>query len=218
MTESRLHPLAQVPTNSTTASRHQLRAGHDEFDLGMPALHHRPFDNQYPSETSLASEEIGSSQSDLDLGSKGRKADDDLQYLSPGTSTLPYSTPPRRPYDASGQARTSGPSRLAASVGRSSTLRSVSRTLRKASVRVVNIMGKEREDGLARLPDDDGEYEDNADDTKKDGSIEMVPTPADRPRPQPMPPEFDGLRGRTLGVFGPRSSVRRAMDALMRNP
>lgn len=215
--ESRLHPLAHTPTTSTIISR-PPRTGYDESDLGMPAPLNPAYAHQYPSETSLASEEINSSQSDLDLASKGKKLDEDQQYLSPGTSTLPYSTPPRRPYDASGQARSSGPSRLASSVTRNPTLRSVSRTLRAASVRVVNIMGKERDGGLARLPDDDGTYDDSSDDLKKDGSMEMVQTPADRPRPQPMPPEQGGLRGRTLGMFGPRSTVRRAMDALMRNP
>ena len=87
-------------------------------------------------------------------------------------------------------------------------------------MRVVNIMGRERDEGLARLPDDDGSYDDSVEDLKKDGGVEMVQTPGERerPRPEPMPPESGVLRGRTLGIFGPRSSIRRIMNSMMRSP
>jgi hypothetical protein len=79
-------------------------------------------------------------------------------------------------------------------------------------------MGKERDEGLARLQDDDGSNDDSVEDLKKDGGVEMVQTPAERPRPEPMPPEAGSLRGRTLGIFGPRSSIRRMMNSMMRSP
>lgn len=228
--ETHLHPLASASMASTAASgggpRSPIsRQGYDELDLGLPVVHpHSPYARQhqsyYSSETSLHSEGINSSESDLDLPSRGGKRKDaDQEFLSPGPSSLPYSSPHRRPYDpANGQAMASGPSKLASSVGRSSTLRSVSRTLRNASVRVVNIMGKERDEGLARLPDDDGSYSDSVEDLKKDEGVEMVQTPGERARPEPMPPESGALRGRTLGIFGPRSPIRRTMNSMMRSP
>lgn len=210
-----LHPLDGSSGMSATSHG---RTGYDEFDLGMSA--YRPYAaGQYPSQASLASTEINSSQSDLNLAAHDKRGlHDDQRHLSPGPSILPYSTPHKKPYDADGQPRAAGPSRLATSVGRSLTLHHVSRTLRDASARVANVMGKERDEGLSRLPDDDGYYDDSSDDLKKDGSMEMLQTAPERIRPQPMPPESAGLRGRTLGVFGPRSPVRRAMNGLMRSP
>ena len=63
-----------------------------------------------------------------------------------------------------GRMRTRAPVKLAASVGRHPTFRSVSRTLRKASVRVVNIMGAEQ-DGMAPL--DDGDEEEGGEEGEK---------------------------------------------------
>jgi hypothetical protein len=92
----------------------------------------------------------------------------------------------------------------------------VSRTIRSAGKRVVNLGGKEREDGLSRLPDDDNDIDDDStDELKRTETVEMVEAPASRPRPEAMPPER--LRGRTLGLFGPKSRVRRTMDGLMRH-
>ena len=77
-------------------------------------------------------------------------------------------------------------------------------------------MGKDKDEGLSRLPDDDGIDGDSMDDLKRRDSIQMVETPLARARPEAMPPER--LRGRTLGLFGPKSVVRRTMDSLMRHP
>lgn len=79
------------------------------------------------------------------------------------------------------------------------TLKSVSRNIRRASMRVVNLAGVTLEDRPYRLDDDD--------------------PPDDQPMGRPSPgqeealPELvrDRLRGRTLGLFGPKSVVRRAM-------
>lgn len=241
--ETRLHPLASGSMSASHPPSHRVmdaREGYEEFDLGLPILPTSPYAQHqgghgYPSETSLQSEGINSSNSDLDLAARvtghrhGNTGDDDQQFLSPGPSSIPYSSPHRRPYDSTtGQAksRLSGPSKLASSVGRSSTLRSVSRTLRNASVRVVNIMGKDRDEdagdggGLTKLPDDDGSgsFGRSTEDLKKDGGVEMRQTSAERPRPEAMPPEIVRLRGRTLGVFSSRSSIRRGMDSMMRSP
>ncbi|KAL7424030.1 calcium channel protein [Cryptotrichosporon argae] len=83
-------------------------------------------------------------------------------------------------------------------VKRSPTLKHVSQQLRKASVRVANIMAVEN-DGMVRLPDEET-------------------TGAPQPRVNGSQPPETGLRGRTLGVFTSHSSVRRTADKLLRRP
>ena len=70
----------------------------------------------------------------------------------------------------------------------------VSRSLRRASLRVVNLAGVRLEDSI-RLPDDD---EDVGDESWKDGDGDVM-----KDMGKDMP-----IRGRTLGVFGPQSRVR----------
>jgi hypothetical protein len=216
-----LHPLAHTPGGSAGSSRAHLGlgSGYDEHDLGLGVRTAPPFSHQYSSQTSLASTDQGSGHSDTEVSTQRSRqggTDDDQRWLSPGPSTLPYSTSHRKPYDDSGLPRSSPQSRLAASVTRNPTIRSVTRKLRRASVRVVNIMGKDKEEGLSRLPDDDGIDEDSTDDLKRTDRIQMVETSSARPRPEAMPPER--LRGTTLGLFGPKSVVRRTMDSIMRHP
>ena len=72
----------------------------------------------------------------------------------------------------------------------------VSRSLRRASLRVVNLAGVGLEDSI-RLPDDDvvvgdGSWKDG------DGDVDVM-----KDMGKDMP-----IRGRTLGVFGPQSRVR----------
>jgi hypothetical protein len=211
-----LHPLGSAGSSRAHLG---LGSGYDEQDLGLSARIAPPFTHPYPSQTSLESADLYSSQSDLDLpGQRSRQdeANDDQRWLSPGPSSLPYSSSHRKPYDESGLPRGSPQSRLAATVTRNPTIRSVTRKLRSASVRVVNIMGKDKDEGLSRLPDDDGIDGDSMDDLKRTDRIQMVETPTARPRPEAMPPE--GLRGKTLGLFGPKSVVRRTMDRIMRHP
>jgi len=209
-------PLRPLGSAGSSRAHLGLGSGYDEQDLGIIRTA-PPFAHPYPSQASLESGDFSSSQSDLDLPGQRHhdEANDDQRWLSPGPSSLPYSTSHRKPYDETGLPRGS-PSRLAASVTRNPTLRSVTRKLRSASVRVVNIMGKDKDEGLSRLPDDDGIDGDSTDDLKRTDSIQMVETPTARPRPEAMPPER--LRGTTLGLFGPRSVVRRTMDRLMRHP
>jgi hypothetical protein len=212
-----LHPLAGGSAGSSRA--HLGIGGYDEQDLGLGPRPTQPFSHQYSSQASLVPTDLGSSHSDLNLpdqNSRHGESSEDQQWLSPGPSTLPYTSPHRKPYDAAGQPRSSPQSRLVASVSRNPTLRSVTRKLRRASVRVVNIMGKDKDEGMSRLPDDSGMDGESTEDLKRPDRIEMVETPTNRPRPEAMPPER--LRGRTLGMFGPNSRLRRAIDRLMRHP
>jgi len=215
-----LNPLAYTPSGSAGSSRAHLGlgSGYDEQDIGLRGRPAPPFTHPYPSQTSLESAELNSSHSDLDLPGQRRQSEsnDDQRWLSPGPSSLPYSASHRRPYDEAGLARHSPQSRLATSVTRNPTLRSVTRKLRSASVRVVNILGKDKDEGVSRLPDDHDIDGDSTDDLKRTDGIQMVETPTTRPRPEAMPPER--LRGRTLGLFGSKSVVRRTMDRLMRHP
>ncbi|WWC62542.1 uncharacterized protein I303_105138 [Kwoniella dejecticola CBS 10117] len=182
-----------------------------------------------------------SSQSDLDLPLARDSFHEDRERLTPGqtydvdysasagpsnsnsnsnskkSSPLSRGSPgkKRKPYDENGLAR-------------HSTLRKVSKTIRSASIRVVNIMGVDKEDdahaharngGVERLGSDDDDEE--TEHTPKKESIGLgirgVATIPEPSRPDPRPPEI-GLRGKTLGVFGRDSKVRIAMNNLMKYP
>ncbi|OCF43572.1 high-affinity cell membrane calcium channel [Kwoniella heveanensis CBS 569] len=229
-----------LPTSATSTP-------FDEF-LPAPSQVHpgAPFFRKYDSEISLASADT--------VSDRHRDSfDQATERLTPGPAALGYdlsvpnnsvSSSPgrssgnnniknsgspgrspgkhRKPYDANGLAR-------------SSTLRTVSRTIRKASGRVVNIMGVDRDKdkdrdpghGLKRLASNDDDEEEEEDINAKRGggqdeergTIGLGIQGTDVPpslRPDPRPPE--GLRGRTLGVFGRNSKTRKAMDGLMRYP
>ncbi|KAG8959952.1 calcium channel protein [Tulasnella sp. 419] len=79
------------------------------------------------------------------------------------------------------------------------TLKSVSRNLRRVSVRVVNLAGITLEDRPIRLEDD------HMDETPK-----ALETPTGE-NPSFLPNHASALPGRTLGVFGPHSTFRRTM-------
>ena len=191
---------------------------HDEYDLGSGSTPQpRPFLHQFFSDASLdSSGEVSSGQSEGDDG-------EDRERLtasgSGSTVTGHRRQPSRRVYEEDGLAASLGPAKLAASVGRSPTFQSVSRTIRKASIRVVNIMGSDHEHGMARLEDEDEEEEEEDIDRKKDDQGESqnpLPTLSTLPkRPDPKPPEAR-VTGRTLGLFSSRSRIRRAMDRLLR--
>ncbi|WWC88695.1 uncharacterized protein L201_003608 [Kwoniella dendrophila CBS 6074] len=186
-----------------------------------------PFSHKYESNTSL-----DSSQSDLELPNRGNSFQEDRERLTPSLSydnnqtsssftsnnkkrsPLSSNSSPgnkRKPYDEKGLARTS-------------TLRKVSKTIRSASVRVVNIMGvdssksKDQEAGIERLGSEDDE--DDKDNGKRENiglgirNSNIIPDPI---RPDPRPPEI-GLRGKTLGLFTKNSKIRKSMDNLMKNP
>ena len=191
----------------------------EEYDLGSgstpePQPVNRPFFHQIESEASLDS----SGQSD------GNDSED-RERLTPrasGSNGIGHRRQPsRRVFDEHGLARPSGIPKLAATVARSPTFRTVSRTLRKASVRVVNIMGSDQDQGMVRLDDYENEEEEEDDvDTKvadeEDGQAPKLTTRLPL-RPDPMPPE-GRLRGRTLGLLGRQSWTRRAMDGVLRHP
>lgn len=83
------------------------------------------------------------------------------------------------------------------------TLRSVSRNIRRVSVRVVNLAGITLEDKPIRLDDDDPPPEkgDHLDHLTQEESNQET--------------SVNRLRGRTLGVFGPTSGFRRTMLSLL---
>ncbi|ORY24315.1 high-affinity cell membrane calcium channel [Naematelia encephala] len=215
------HTRAAVGLGTLTApSRTHLMtpsAPVDEYDLGditPSGAATSPFFHQFQSEASLTT---------TDAGSNPEEGDDDdnrdREMLSPNSEATGHRRQlSRRVYDDDGVARSAGPSKLASMVSRSPTFRNVSNTLRKASVRVVNILGSDRDDGRMRLGD---EYESSEDLDKKDEEDlgqPPSPKPASIPpsRPDPMPPER--LRGRTLCFFTSASKIRRAMDGIMRTP
>ncbi|OCF72967.1 high-affinity cell membrane calcium channel [Kwoniella mangroviensis CBS 8886] len=186
-------------------------------DIPLSPPRNRNFGSkQYESETSLGS----NSGSDIESFNEDRErltpgqTHDHPSHSSPGQkkrSPLSNGSSPgkkKRPYDEKGLAR-------------SSTLRKVSKTIRSASVRVVNIMGVDRKenDGVERLGSEDDE-----EDTKQKGRENIglgirIPDvgATTTQRPDPRPPEI-GLRGRTLGVFSKNSRTRKAMNNLMKYP
>jgi len=200
-------------------SRTHLMQPTDEYDLGAltPEVQpvNRPFFHQFSSDASLDSTvDQGSGQEDENDG-EGRER---LTASRSGSTATGHRRRPSRMYDEDGLAPVSGPAQLVASVGRSPTFRAVSQRLRKASIRVVNIMGSDQDHGMVRLDDEDEDDVDTEVSDWADG-LESMPEPSIiRPqRPDPMPPE-ERLRGRTLGLFGPRSWTRRAMDSLLHYP
>ncbi|KAK8858595.1 hypothetical protein IAR55_002824 [Kwoniella newhampshirensis] len=202
----------------------------------------RPFFHEFRSDTSLPSTITPSEgEGEGEVGDSFSE-DRDRERLTPGPPDA-YQSPrlgagggiggmipgsprrsPLRPYDELGTKRRS-------------TLRNVSNTLRKASVRVVNIMGVDKDSSggqRTRLgSEDEGGHEEEDEEDDKDmderfgddatnGRIEengeRIPMPK-MVRPDPRPSEeIDGLRGRTLCLFGPKSRTRWSMNALMRFP
>ncbi|WWD18487.1 hypothetical protein CI109_102939 [Kwoniella shandongensis] len=197
----------------------------------------RPFFHEFRSDTSLP---LTITPSEGEGEGEVFSEDRDRERLTPGPPASYHSSPragaggsgphspsarksPMRPYD-----------------DRRTTLRNVSNTLRKASVRVVNIMGVDKSSspsspgGRKRLgSEDEGGEEDEEDDEVDDSSEsdknvrvrvmeEALSVPRqDTIRPDPRPPEggdMDGLRGRTLCLFGSNSKTRRSMNALLRFP
>lgn len=77
------------------------------------------------------------------------------------------------------------------------TLKSMSRNIRRMSVRVVNLAGVTLEDRPIRLEDDPAEQQQG---NAPASPVEMIPETSK-----------ESLRGRTLGVFGPTSGIRQAM-------
>lgn len=167
----------------------------------------RPYFAEYPS---LSQNSFNSSTSDLDSPPENVNDGERLTFAPPSAGSG-HRRVPSRAYDEAGNPRNASMGvRVADAVSRNPTLRNVSRTLRKASVRVVNIMGSDAKG--ERLDDHD---------------IDLVEEPEEAPpsRPDPMPPEAlksvepEGrLRGKTLGVFGPQSRTRILMDRLLRFP
>ncbi|ODO05658.1 hypothetical protein I350_04717 [Cryptococcus amylolentus CBS 6273] len=184
-----------------------------------------PFMGQFPSSNSLDSGNF----SPLDDGGPRNTFSMDRERLTPGRADdqgydlgyggLGKGTPRRSP---------SKPYETSSNLSRRSTLRNVSSSLRKASVRVVNIMGTDRR--KERVGSDDDGEEILQDDDMEDGDVGMKDLGRDRldgtvPNPRPplvleedRPSQYGRLRGRTLCVFGPHNRIRKGMDSLMRFP
>lgn len=82
------------------------------------------------------------------------------------------------------------------------TLKTMSRNIRRASMRVVNLAGVTLEDRPIRLEDE---------------SPDQIKRNAPLPGQDEEMPELsrERLRGRTLGIFGPQSGIRRAMLSVL---
>lgn len=191
----------------------------EEYDVGTREIGNsgrlnvnRPFFHQANSTTSF--ESIHSYGSAMDDRDQIPFASSSTSRIYP-TPSLPGRTKPRKAYDEAGVAR--GPRNLASGVARSPTFRAVSETLRKASVRVSNMLSPGRDDGRTRIPDGDGD-----DDKASKNGYEMDPFQAGPPvvldpgKPDALPPEIKvGLRGRTLCLFGPENLVRKTCSAVL---
>ena len=166
--------------------------------------HPRPYFHQFASDASLE----GESSSGHETPPEEDEVDAQRLTFAPPPPGSRHRRQPSRAYDEQGNPRVNGVgARMAVAVSRNPTLRIVSRSIRQASVRVVNIVGSEN-DGRVRLEDEDVE-----DDELRNKPVEeAVETPGVPPRPP------ERLRGKTLGVFGPHSRTRRSMDALLRFP
>jgi hypothetical protein len=81
---------------------------------------------------------------------------------------------------------------------RTGALKAMSKSIRRASVRVVNFAGKNMDDRPVKLDDVD-EYPDS---TLNTGQEQPVPL----------------LRGKTLGIFGPKNPIRIFMHKLLSSP
>jgi hypothetical protein len=192
----------------------------------------RPYFLQYPNR-SQGSFDSSASEGDTppgDSGSNERLAfapNSSTQHLairpdpsgSYGNIRSPHRRVPSRSYDENGNPRQ--PS-MGTRISRHPTFRSVSNTLRKASVRVSHMMGGES-DGRTRLHDLDGDenYMDDGED--KRGQVVSSPEPISPgpipQQPDPKPPEQGlALRGKTLGIFGPNSRTRRLLHAILQFP
>lgn len=93
----------------------------------------------------------------------------------------------------------------------------MSNTLKRASVRVVNLMGSEH-DGMQRLPTRDSDSD--ASQTIPSPTPSGPTTPVDGLHPtnsiSTLP--VGGLRGRTLCLFSSRSRIRKALDRVLLYP
>lgn len=114
----------------------------------------------------------------------------------------------QREYGQDGQIRpATSPLRFAGNFASSPTVKAVSSSFRRTSMRVVNIIGESR-DGRERLSD--GKQEDEVE--LEDVSFRQTASPVESSPTHKLPP----LVGKTLGYFEPDSRVRRAMFKLLR--
>lgn len=92
----------------------------------------------------------------------------------------------------------------------------MSNTLKRASVRVVNLMGSEH-DGMQRLPTRDSDSDSQGVPTP-DPSGPNTPVDELHPTNSINTLPLGGLRGRTLCIFTSRSRIRKALDKVLLYP
>ena len=191
-------PVVRTPPQLSTPRPH-LHVFTDEYDMGMVPTPRTPFLHEYPSTQSLPS------SMESDDGDGVTMDDGDLSRLTQnGSSSHPRRRQPRRAYHPEEVARMG-----------SRHFRNISRSIRKASVRVANLMTPDTDKGMTRLPDH--EEDEDIKDAYEMYGIEPEPLPIPPLRPDAKPPEL-GLRGRTLCLFTKDNPVRKALDALLRFP
>jgi hypothetical protein len=197
----------------------------DSYDPGStrPSTHvHRPYRYDFAASSDSSIDDPSSiSPSENVDGGPSSSSRDDLERLTSRSGQDGYgleagNATPRsarqRDYGDDGQIRTPGssPLRFASNIARSPTVKAVSSGFRRASVRVVNIMGGDSGEKGVRIEGGDGEEHELDSMTDEPLDFDSAPEPE---RPAPRPPE--GLVGKTLGVLGPDNRVRQAMYALL---
>lgn len=205
---------------------------HDEFDIGAgwtaePAGRQPFFQRQWGSEVSLGSS--GGDEDDEVARSEAAAPhlahDQQALHTAGGTSAERRHVPPPRPYGSDGRI-TSPTARIRDSIVRSPTFRTVSQSIRKASIRVVHMVGADHHHNLddtgnrmTRLHDEPDEMDEPYDEIEMQEKGDWVTDGVATPKPSPRPPEqHGGLRGKTLCFFTAKSKVRRMMDSVLRNP
>ncbi|KAG9004060.1 calcium channel protein [Tulasnella sp. JGI-2019a] len=186
--------VPDLPQRATVMSTFQ------DQPVAGPSRSPRPIHRSYESQHSLESVQSAISATPTDGEDQMHLAPGDMQHAVRWKGDTESGEVPDR--------RSRRLDRRAGHYGETSTprrtmerLQSVSRNIRRVSVRVVNLAGITLEDRPIRLDDD-------------------VPEPADRgPEPSPLeaPPDTmrDRLRGRTLGIFGSKSGIRCSMLNLL---
>lgn len=147
----------------------RIRINEGQYDANRPFRH-----------------EVHSQASDLDSPIYAAGEQDDIVHLTSQNTVWRRSAPYERDLERR---------RVSRGVGReqrSGTLKAMSRSIRRASVRVVNFASANLDDGPILLPD-----------------VDEQPEPETRPEPELI------LRGKTLGIFGPRNPLRLAMHKLL---
>ena len=160
--------------------------------LSLSAMNSHPLQDPGPQPLPSRPKYHSNASVDSTISATPTDGDDEIHLTSPpsqpGASSSPERQKVSRPAGHYGERRRMG------------TIKAMQRNIRRASMRVVNLAGVTLEDRPIRLDDDD-------DMPKPPVEEEPIPLEVIMPR--------ERLRGRTFGVFGPKSRVRRVMLNLL---